>query len=108
MGFNIGDRVVCLTDHTTYGDELEITKGNYYTIMGVKKCSCGTEDVDIGCRMANYSRLKCQCGDCEISTTWWLKATRFTKIDDTSEVETVEADETVEEFMEIFNTIKTK
>lgn len=99
MEFNVGDKVVCLTDHMLT-EGMRLVKGDYYIIKGVKLCKCGTLDVDVGFRSSLISRLSCECGYVEFSHTCWIKATRFTKLGEDTE------SESISDFMKIFNKVK--
>jgi len=114
INYTVGDKVLCLTDHCTNNDDTKqyIFKGNYYIVRGMQKCTCGLIAVDIGLSLASNEYTDCDCDKTFKNGTWWFHNTRFTKeySDQKSESTetTVSKDETVGDFMGIFNKIGTK
>ena len=101
MDFNIGDKVICLTDHSSTNG-IYLIKGNQYTIHNIMKCGCGVINLDVGLGHIVGFRSKCVvCSSVYNNDVWWLNSKRFTKADNDKETSV-----DVSEFMSIFTTQK--
>jgi len=98
--FKVGDKVLCI-DGIKSNMGVDLVQGQTYTILEVARCSCGSFSVYVGITIDRDGRTVCRvCGSLSVVGKWFLKPSRFTKIDGYDD--SIE----VSEFMDIFTTIK--
>lgn len=66
--FNIGDKVVALTNSPNSRCQKRV-KGNIYTVLDVDYCRrCGGQGINIGGKDASAIDVKCNCGSSQESS----------------------------------------
>lgn len=103
--FKIGQKVVCVNDkrhNLKLAGMLPIKKGEIYTIIDIKECSCGEVKLDVGLK-AEIVRSKCWCGIVDFG--YWNNSRRFRPITESENFATDVIEKLEEQFNEELITI---